>query len=78
MKQRNAWIDLARVLFSIGILLTHLNSLSQPAEEVNLIFCFGFLGVEFFFILSGYLMAVSAQKISGGGHWKRDITIYCP
>lgn len=60
--RRNAWIDFIRILFSIGIFLTHLNSLSQPSENVDLIYCFGFLGVEFFFIISGYFMAASANK----------------
>lgn len=60
--RRNAWIDFVRILFSVGIFLTHLNSLAQPTENVDLIYCFGFLGVEFFFIISGYFMAASANK----------------
>lgn len=62
MHKRNQWVDLIGVFFSLGIFLTHLNSLAQPQEQVNQIYCFGFLGVEFFFVLSGYLMANSASK----------------
>lgn len=62
MHKRNQWVDLIRVFFSLGIFLTHLNSLAQPQEQGSLIYCFGFLGVEFFFIISGYLMANSASK----------------
>ena len=39
-----------------------MNNLARAGEEVPLLMCYGFLGVEFFFILSGYLMAQSAAK----------------
>lgn len=76
--RRNAWIDFVRILFSVGIFLTHLNSLAQPTENVDLIYCFGFLGVEFFFIISGYFMAASANNIHKANRnmWERPQCIF--
>lgn len=58
---RNPVIDIARMVFCFGVINLHMNPI-RIASEPNLIMCFGYLGVEFFFILSGYLMAIHAQK----------------
>lgn len=62
MKQRKQMIDLMRIVFSIVIFCNHLNHIAQASESINIIMRFEYLGVEFFFIVSGYLMASSALK----------------
>lgn len=60
--RRNTVIDLCKLLFCIGIIHLHMNP-ARINSETQLIMCFGYLGVEFFFVVSGYLMANSAYKI---------------
>ena len=62
MKSRNVAIDLAKLAFCFGIVFLHMNPI-RIASEPDLIMCFGYLGVEFFFIVSGWLMANSAAKV---------------
>ena len=59
-RRRNLSIDFARILFTFAVFICHTNSLIQDSKNEPLYMCFGFLGVEFFFILSGYLMASKA------------------
>ena len=59
---RNAEIDLYRFLFSMIILLHHSYQL-QSASGNHILFQSGALCVDFFFILSGYFLAKSAQSI---------------
>ena len=61
-KARNQTIDLARVFFIFAVFLCHTHVLCQPGENIPAIMCYGFLGVEFFFIVSGYLMAAKAAN----------------
>lgn len=56
MTKRNQIIDIAKLVFCIGILLNHTNSLNG-VNKSNIIMQYGFLGVEFFFVVSGFLMA---------------------
>lgn len=57
-KKRNGEIDLLRFLFSVIIVLHHFTF----SYDLNI--CKqGYIGVEFFFLVSGYLMAKSAKKI---------------
>ena len=57
--KRNGVIDLMRFLFSIIIVLCHSRNLGGGAENV-LFADAGYIAVEFFFLVSGFLMAKSA------------------
>ena len=63
MQSRNQMIDILKIIFVIAIFCCHLNSLSQPKEKVELFMHLGFLGVEFFFIVSGYFMFSKLDRI---------------
>lgn len=54
-KKRNGEIELLRMFFTIAVLLLHSNYVSNGEDMPY--FYGGWLGVEFFFIVSGYLMA---------------------
>ena len=61
MKSKNYEIDFVKFLFAIGIFVYH----SMYLDAVNgnpKIFAKGYLGVEFFFMVSGYFMAASISK----------------
>ena len=58
---RNQVIDLARVVFYSLIILAHSKHLLQPSETNSILATStAYLGVEFFFIVTGYLMANKA------------------
>lgn len=67
MKQRNATIELMRFLFASSIILFHIAGtlwdrklILFSGEEFKLtLFRNGYIGVEFFFLVSGFLMAKS-------------------
>ena len=62
MKEKNYEIGFVGLLFSIGIFVY--NSMYLDAANGNpRIFAKGYLGVEFFFMVSGYLMAMSILKM---------------
>ncbi|MBO4910938.1 MAG: acyltransferase [Lachnospiraceae bacterium] len=67
IKTRNQSIDIARVIFYTLIILGHSKELIQPTEPNFKFVPTAFLGVEFFFMVSGFLMAKrvlgSNQKI---------------
>lgn len=63
-QQKNGKIELLRFLFSIGILCFHIQKYISgeiaPKTGIHFsLFYYGSMGVEFFFILSGFLMAAS-------------------
>ena len=58
--KKNYEIEILRLIFSVAVVLYHLRIFAGEADFV--LFKSGYLAVEFFFILSGYLMAKSAQK----------------
>ena len=65
--QRNGKIELLRFIFCIGVLLFHCEKyvLGEPSLEKGYhlsLFCHGSMGVEFFFLVSGFLMAKSISK----------------
>ena len=68
MKGRNGTIDFFKFLFTIIIVFYHLDNLiDNPADRITK--C-GYIAVEFFFIVSGYLLMKKADKVScanGGG-----------
>lgn len=57
MKKRNGTIDFWRFIFAAGIVMYH----ARPLFERDLFVC-GYIGVEFFFIVSGYLLMKKADK----------------
>lgn len=58
---RNGMADLMRFVFSLVIVIFHFSvSMQYDIKPFNK----GFIGVEFFFLLSGYLLAGSLKKIS--------------
>lgn len=59
-KKRNGEIDILKCMFAVMIVLAHLNDTFQLGY-----FARGHIGVEFFFIVSGYYMANSALKTIG-------------
>lgn len=58
---RNGMADLMRFVFSLVIVIFHFSVSMQYDIKP---FSKGFIGVEFFFLLSGYLLAASLKKIS--------------
>ena len=60
MKKRNAAIDYLRVLFAVITMLHHSR---YVLGDENCVFLGGSLAVEFFFIVSGYLMMESIARI---------------
>lgn len=60
MKRRNGKIELLRFMFSVWIMLCHSDYFA--ADGAWSIAKRGALGVEFFFMLSGYLMVCSVKK----------------
>lgn len=65
---RNGKIEFFRFFFSIAVLLFHLEKYilgeSKCGGDIGLsLFVHGAMGVEFFFLVSGFLMAKSAQKV---------------
>lgn len=59
MNQRNGVIDIAKFVFAVAIVLCHSNILIPGQGNIMK---GGYLAVEFFFIVSGCLMARSAHK----------------
>lgn len=65
--QRNGKIELLRFIFCMAVLLFHCEKyvLGEPSLEKGYhlsLFCHGSMGVEFFFLVSGFLMAKSISK----------------
>lgn len=58
--KRNQVIDVAKLIFCIGVLFNHTSVLGSGPDSLPLIMQYGFLGVEFFFIVSGFLMTKKA------------------
>ena len=58
MNLKNGEIELLRLIFCISVVFTHLNSFFNIG-----VFSRGTFGVEFFFLVSGYFMAKSAEKV---------------
>ena len=58
MKKRNGEIDILRAFFAIIILIYHSHIIYLKSAN-----CFirGYLGVEFFFLVSGYYLAKNAK-----------------
>lgn len=67
--KRSGKIEFMRFVFSLVIVCFHINiDLWKRKKEIGAFFTFfnqGEVGVEFFFLVSGYLMAMSAYKLQG-------------
>ncbi len=74
-KKRNGRIDFLRFLFAFIVLMHHSRYL---LGDDNCYFLGGSLGVEFFFLVSGYLMMASLEKIiqKNGGEIKEKNLAY--
>ena len=59
---RNGYIDLLRLYFTMAVVVAHMNSLFFMDSGMSLPFRNGHISVEFFFIVSGFLMASSCEK----------------
>lgn len=64
MRKRNGLVECLRLLFTAYVLLVHSTYVSHGEEAL---FKGGWLGVEFFFLLSGYLMAREEAQLPAGG-----------
>lgn len=82
--KRNGTIDLLKFLFSIIVILYHFDNAVRYPDEL---FTKGYIGVEFFFVTSGFLFAKSLAKYSYGkdtlaqdsvGFMKRKFTSLFP
>lgn len=70
-KKYNPQIDIAKFLFSIIIILYHSNKLISL--DFNL-FQYGYTAVEFFFMITGYLMVCSSKKFDSSFPGKSTFT----
>lgn len=60
MKQRNGVIDFMRFIFALLVILHHAILFHKPIIA-------GYIGVEFFFMVTGWLMAEKQMSSWGGG-----------
>jgi len=62
--RRNVIIDIAKLVFSFCMVCTYATALAENVAEegISPIFGGGYIVVEFFFIVSGYLMCVKADR----------------
>lgn len=67
-RKRNGRIDLLRFVFALVIMLHHSR---YVLGDDHAVFIGGSLAVEFFFLVSGYLMAVSAERANQRGPMTR-------
>ena len=58
---RNGKIDLLKFLFALFVIIYHFNNAVNYPNEI---FTKGYIGVEFFFVVSGFLFAKSISKIT--------------
>ncbi len=66
-KKRNGTIELMRFIFCVMIILFHIKNALDIKLPAPFSFCGkGRIGVEFFFLVSGYLLAHTASKVGGG------------
>ena len=70
-KTRNGAVDLMRLVFCICIVLQH--AVYAIPDDTPAILSRGSLGVEFFFLVSGYLLACSAHRYLTDGRPKPSV-----
>lgn len=77
-KKRNGEIEILRFLFCMYIFLRHgAPFLKMTGSDADL-FARGALGVDFFFIVSGYFMAASAAKKTASTHRSAQASALTP
>lgn len=84
---RNPWLEALRGFAALWVLVHHANqsvsAFTQPLVH-QVLFENGYLGVDFFFVLSGFIIAMSSQSLVDSGRGWRDylkarfIRIYVP
>lgn len=75
--KRNGTVELLRFLFCMVVVFYHIhNRTGNIFGKDDLFFANGRLGVEFFFLLSGILMAKHAHKHFGSPHPVSETTLY--
>jgi len=72
--KRNGQVELLRFVFAMVIMLRHASNINLDGS--NILLRRGALAVEFFFLVSGYLMAASAYKSSSTGNLSLDTYSY--
>lgn len=60
-RKRNGMLDFMKFLFALVVVLLHSRNIANTGEKT--LFGAGYLGVEFFFIVSGLFMAASTLKL---------------
>lgn len=65
--KRNGLIDLERIIFAIMIILLHSENYRESIMPN------GYIAVEFFFVVSGYLLAKKAENYKGTDIWNDNI-----
>ncbi len=60
-KARNGKVDLLKFIFSIAVIIFHFDNAVNYQNEI---FTKGYIGVEFFFVTSGFLFAKSLSKVT--------------
>ena len=80
MAKREYILDIARVAAILFIMLFHFYSCQYRIDEGeypyggNSYFKYGFLGVQFFFVLAGYVLIPSLERSSSfGSFWKKKL-----
>ena len=71
VKKRVGTVDFFKFVFSIIIVLYHAGGFYNTAKDG--ICVSGFIGVEFFFMVSGYLLTLKASRYKGGNLFDADL-----
>lgn len=68
---RNSPVELCRFLFCLATMLWHGRKLAPKGTERSLCGTHGYIGVEFFFFVTGWLIAAGAAK----DEWNKAVLI---
>lgn len=71
-KKRNGEIDFLKFVFALIIVIYHFGNVMHTDHRI---FSKGYIGVEFFFIVSGYLMAASMEKVKDHKINRKELAI---
>lgn len=71
MKKRNGLIDLEKFLFALIIALFHAGYFYN--DDISSLCVSGFIAVEFYFMVSGYLLAQKAKNYNGNDLWEDNL-----
>lgn len=62
-KKHNIGLDYIRIFAMLSVILVHLGGYLAVPEGILPLFSWGSAGVQFFFVLSGYLAASAFQRV---------------